>query len=674
MIANSLVWLQIRMAKAENSHKMITLDSEICSSIEGSFAREWLETNGIGGYASATVAGANTRRYHGLLVAATRPPLGRIVMLSKFEETLIVGGTRFELSSNQYPGTIHPEGYKYLTRFRLDPFPVWTFEAAGIEIERTLFMRHGENTTVVQWNIKDDVPMRIGRPTLEIKPLLAFREHHYLRHADGEFDGRYQADKEAVSTQPYAEMPPLYLTHNAATLEDQGHWYRDLEYAIERERGFDFHENLFQPFSLTFDLSATATIIASTEPKNVCDAEEFESIEIKRRADLVVRAEVEEESLWPLVLATDQFIVKRGTGKTVIAGYHWFSDWGRDTMIALPGLTLATNRPDIARSILSEFSRHISEGMLPNRFPDAGETPDYNTVDATLWYFEAIRAFAVKTNDLQFVRETLYEKLVDIINWHVRGTRYGIKVDDDGLLYAGQPGVQLTWMDAKVGDWVVTPRTGKPVEIQALWYNALCVLAYLAREFGDPKRQKIYRSMAAKAKASFRKIFWNAKDGCLYDVVEGDRKDASVRPNQIFAVSLANTMLDPATARKIVDKVEAELLTPFGLRSLSPSDTSYVPVYKGSPLERDGAYHQGTVWAWLIGPFVDAYRRTHSKDAMAERRITEITAGLQAHLSQAMAGQISEIFDADAPHNPRGATAQAWSVAELLRVVQNPDG
>lgn len=650
---------------------MITLSSEICSSDEGSFSREWLETNGIGGYASATVACANTRRYHGLLVAATRPPLGRVVMLSKFEETLIVGGVRFELSSNQYPGTIHPDGYKYLTRFRLDPFPVWTFEVAGIEIERLLFMPHGENTTVVQWKIKDDLSVRIARPTLEVKPLLAFRDHHHLRHEDGEFDGSYHADDGVVSIRPYPEMSPLYLTHSAMTLDDQGHWYRDLEYAIERERGFDFQEDLFQPFSLTFDLATTATIIASTEPRTAGDATKLEKSEIKRRAELVVRAETDDESLWPLVLAADQFIVARGTGKTVIAGYHWFSDWGRDTMIALPGLTLATNRPDIAKSILAEFSSYISEGMLPNRFPDVGETPDYNTVDATLWYFEAIRAFVGKTNDLQFVRETLYEKLVDIVNWHVRGTRYGIKVDGDGLLHAGQPGVQLTWMDAKVGDWVVTPRTGKPVEIQALWYNSLCVLADLAREFDDSKRQNIYHSMAAKAKASFRRTFWNAKDACLYDVVDGDLKDSSIRPNQIFAVSLAHTMLDTAPARKVVDKVEAELLTPFGLRSLSPRDPSYAPIYKGSPLERDAAYHQGTVWAWLIGPFIDAYRRTHSKDAMAERRIVEMTSGLQTHLSGAMVGQISEIFDGDAPHNPRGAAAQAWSVAELLRVMRN---
>ncbi len=650
---------------------MIELGSDICSSLEGSFTREWIETNGTGGYASATVACANTRRYHGLLVAATRPPLGRVVMLSKLEETLIVGGVRFELSTNQYPGTIHPEGYKYLTRFRLDPFPVWTFEAAGIEIEKSLFMHHGENTTVVQWKIKDDLSVRIARPSLEVKPLLAFRDHHNLRHEDVEFDGSYHADEGVVSIRPYPEMSPLYLTHSAMTLEDQGHWYRDLEYAIERERGFDFQEDLFQPFSLTFDLATTATIIAATEPRTAADATKLEKSEIKRRAELVVRAETDDESLWPLVLAADQFIVARGTGKTVIAGYHWFSDWGRDTMIALPGLTLATNRPDIAKSILAEFSSYISEGMLPNRFPDAVETPDYNTVDATLWFFEAIRAYLAKTGDQQFVREVMYEKLVDIIEWHVRGTRYSIHVGEDGLLYAGEAGSQLTWMDAKIGDWVVTPRTGKPVEIQALWYNTLCIMADLAKEFGDTKRQKLYRKMSAKTKASFREQYWNTSEKCLYDVIDGDERDASIRPNQIFAVSLHHTMLDPATARWVVDKVEAELLTPFGLRSLAPSDPGYTPIYIGSPLDRDASYHQGTVWGWLIGPFIDAYRKTHSREAMAERRIDEILIGLKEHLNTAMLGQVSEIFDADAPHKPRGAAAQAWSVAELLRVMRN---
>jgi predicted glycogen debranching enzyme len=587
-----------------------------------------------------------------------------MVLLSKFEETLIIDGERFEISCNQYPGTVNPEGYKYLTGFRLDPFPVWTFTVGGIEIERKLFMVYGENTTVITWSAKASNK----NVALELKPLLAFRDHHHLRHEDTNFGTDYDVEVGLVSIQPYAEMPRLYVAHNAKAIERQGHWYRNFEYAIEQERGFDFSEDLFQPFSMRFDLAKPANVIASTESKKMDQAPILESVQIARRKDLVEAADASDDFHAALALAADQFIVSRGTGKTVIAGYPWFSDWGRDTMIALGGLTLSTNRPEIARSILTEFSKHISEGMLPNRFPDAGETPEYNTVDATLWFFEAIRAYAEKTGDFEFVRETLYAKLVDIIVWHVRGTRYGIHVDTDGLLYAGEAGQQLTWMDAKIGDWVVTPRTGKAVEIQALWYNALCIMSDLAMRFGDAEDQPKYFEMAAIAKDSFNGQFWNEAEQCLFDVIDGDEKDASVRPNQIFAISLSHSMLDAATGRKIVDKVEADLLTPVGLRSLSPKDPRYVPIYIGSPHDRDASYHQGTVWGWLIGPFVDAYRKVHSTDKNIEKRVDDILVGFHSHLTEAMVGQISEIFDADPPHLPRGCAAQAWSVAELLRV------
>ena len=646
---------------------MIELSTEICSRFESSSTREWLETNGIGGYASSSVAGANTRRYHGLLVAATRPPLGRVVLLSKFEETLIVDGERFEISSNQYPGAVSPKGYEYLVDFCLDPFPRWIFNVEGIEIEKATFMVHGENTTVCQWKITNPSEILDLRSEIELKPLLAFRDHHHLRHVDVNFEREFVAEAASVSITPYAEMPTLHFAHNAEKIEKQGFWYRNLEYAIERERGFDHHEDLFQPFSLTFDLSSGAVVIASTEPKLVGDADDYRNSEMKRRATLVAAAGAKDDFSAQLVLAADQFIVSRGTGKTVIAGYHWFSDWGRDTMIALNGLTLATNRPEIAKSVLIEFSKHISEGMLPNRFPDAGETPEYNTVDATLWFFEAIRAYAEKTGDYDLIREQLYDKLVDIIDWHVRGTRYHIHVDTDGLLYAGGPRLQLTWMDAKVGDWVVTPRTGKAVEIQALWYNALCIMSGLAGRFGDQEKRDDYAEMAEIASESFVGQFWNETEQCLFDVVDGGKQDASIRPNQIFAVSLSHTMLDGEKARKIVDRVEAELLTPVGLRSLSPADPRYVGIYIGSPLERDGGYHQGTVWGWLIGHFVDAYRKVHSRDAKSDERINEIIGGFKDHLTEAMVGQVSEIFDGDPPHAPRGCAAQAWSVAEGLR-------
>lgn len=651
---------------------MIELGTSICSSFESSSAREWIETNGTGSYASSSVSGANTRRYHGLLVAATRPPLGRMVLLSKFEETVIIDGASYEISCNQYPGKVHPEGYRFLTRFRLDPFPIWTFSVDGIEIERKLFMVHGEDTTVVSWSVMRSTKDDKKHVELEVKPLLAFRDHHHLRHDQAAFDGSYDVQTGLVSISAAGDGPPLYFAHNAKAIEHQGYWYRDLEYLIEQERGFDFSEDVFQPFNFRFDLATDATVITATAPKDATDAAAFEASELSRRAGLVKPLAKADDFKDQLALAADQFIVSRGTGKTIIAGYHWFSDWGRDTMIALNGLTLATGRTDIAKSILDEFSKHISEGMLPNRFPDAGEVPEYNTVDATLWYFEAIRAYVETTGDFEFVREELYEKLVDIIEWHIRGTRYRIHVDDDGLLYAGEANVQLTWMDAKIGDWVVTPRTGKAVEIQALWYNALCCLADFAAKFGYQDDRTKYAAMAAKAKESFNKLFWNKEEQCLFDVVNTDGSDASIRPNQIFAVSLRHTMLDPSKARKVVDKIEAELLTPVGLRSLSPKDPRYVAIYIGSPFDRDAAYHQGPVWAWLIGGFIDAYRKVHSDETRTQARVSEIIAGFKAHLSESMVGQIAEIFDADSPHTARGCAAQAWSVAELLRVCAVP--
>ncbi len=433
-------------------------------------------------------------------------------------------------------------------------------------------------------------------------------------------------------------------------------------------RGFDFLEDLFQSFSLKFDVHDAAIVIASTEPQTISDIENFEKKEIERRDELIKTADAKDDFTKQLVLAADQFIVSRGAGKTIIAGYHWFSDWGRDTMIALNGLTLATGRVEIAKSILLEFSEHISEGMLPNRFPDAREEAEYNTVDATLWYFEAVRAYAEKTNDYQLIYENLYEKLINVILWHVHGTRYQIHLDTDGLLYAGETGVQLTWMDAKIGDWVVTPRTGKAVEIQALWYNALCIMADFAERFDDEKDKEKYLEMANAAKKSFNKIFWNAAEECLYDVVDGEEKDASVRPNQIFAVSLPNMMLSIGKAQKIVNKIEAELLTPVGLRSLSPKDSRYCSTYIGSPLDRDSAYHQGTVWAWLIGAYIDAYRKVHANGRKTEEHVSEILQGFRNLMTEAGLGQISEIFDAATPHTQRGCIAQAWSVAEVLRV------
>jgi predicted glycogen debranching enzyme len=641
---------------------MIEFTQELCRDLNQANNREWLETNGLGGFASSTITGLNTRRYHGLLIAATKPPVGRLLLLSKLEETLVIDGQRFDLSVNQYPGALHPNGYQYLKRFRCDPFPIFTYEVAGVEIEKSVFMPHGENTTVIQYKAN-----KTGRKTvaLEVHPLIACRDYHSTMHENRALNSHIEFGDAIATVQPYPDTPQLHFAHNACEAAATGYWYRNFEYKEEQARGLDFREDLFNPLVLKFELKARAraVVIASTEPHEVADVAALQRQELKRRKAAVAGAS--DEFSKQLFAAADQFIVARSAQKTVIAGYHWFSDWGRDTMIALPGLTLATDRADIAKSILLEFATHVDRGMLPNRFPDAGEEPEYNTVDATLWFFEAIRAWAEHTNDYEFVRANFYMVLNNILDWHIRGTRYGIRVDDDGLLQAGEAGVQLTWMDAKVGDWVVTPRIGKPVEIQALWYNALCVMRDFAQKFGETERAQQYDEMASRAHTSFQQQFWNDATDCLYDVVNGDERDGAIRPNQIFALSLPHALLSGEQAKSLLAVVERELLTPVGLRSLSPNDPNYIPRYAGGILERDGAYHQGTVWAWLMGPFITAHLKVNDDRKRAQQLLT----GFRAHLHEAGLGQVAEIFDAEPPHAPRGCIAQAWSVAELLRVI-----
>ncbi len=650
---------------------MIEIDQESCRNLETALSREWLETNGIGGFSSSTIVGLNTRRYHGLLTAATKPPVGRLVLLSKLEETLIIDGQRFELSANQYPGAVHPQGFQYQTSFRLDPFPRFTYEIQGVRLEKFVFMVQGKNTTVVQYDIfKTQSQGDTSSYSLEIRPLIAFRDYHGTTHENGALNPHVETENGLTTIKPYEDLPALHFAHDAAAIHTHGFWYRNFQYAVEQERGLDFAEDLFSPCAFTFDLNASASIriIASTERHDVSKADAYLQAELERREPLSGNSARGEDThlVTALTATADQFIVARERCKTVIAGYHWFSDWGRDTMIALPGLTLATGHTEIAKSILAEFANHVDQGMLPNRFPDAGETPEYNTVDATLWFFEAVRSLLQYTNDYEFVRRNLYTVLSDIIDWHVRGTRYNIHVDDDGLLYSGEPGVQLTWMDAKVGDWVVTPRHGKPVEIQALWYNALRVMEQLATKFKDAGAKKRYAAMADKARASFNKTFWNEKAGCLYDVINGEVRDASIRPNQILSVSLTNSMVPSKRARSILSAVERELLTPRGLRTLSPTDANYIGRYEGDPRSRDGAYHQGTAWPWLMGPFITAYMKTFGRKS-GQDFADEWLSQFQGHLNEACLGQVSEIFDGDAPHTPRGCVAQAWSVAELSR-------
>jgi predicted glycogen debranching enzyme len=640
--------------------------------------REWLVTNGLGGFAAGTVADANTRRYHGLLVAALKPPLERTVMLAKLDATVNYCGLDYPLSSNEFAdGSIDPHGYRHIERFRLeDGLPVWEYAFSDALIEKRIIMPHGENTTLVQFRVL----RASSEPRLTLRPLCTHRDYH--SHAQGGWDFQTETIDQGFRINAYPGAQAYYLRANgsASTLPAPG-WYWHFRHRVEAERGLDETEDLYSPGSFSIDLADgdAVTIAISTEPNAIIDFDSALSAELARRHALIdnMPRPVNESWVEQLVYATDQFIVARGSansahGHTVIAGYPWFGDWGRDTMIALPGLTLTTGRYEIAQSILLTFARYIDQGMLPNRFPDHGEEPDYNTVDATLWYVNAIYAYTHSSGKLDLA-EAIFDTLIDIVEWHRHGTRYNIHIDpDDGLLWAGEAGVQLTWMDAKVGDWVVTPRIGKAVEINALWYNALMGIADLAKRLGKQAVAAEFTSDAEQVSASFSH-FWNDQHGYLYDVIDGPvggekadgrRYDPSVRPNQIFAVSLPHSPLDTVQQRAVVDTCARTLVTSYGLRSLAPNSSEYIGHYAGGRVERDGAYHQGTVWAWLLGPFAEAHFRVYGN----AERARSFLRPLSGQLREACIGSISEIFDGEAPHRAQGCFAQAWSVSETLRV------
>jgi predicted glycogen debranching enzyme len=651
-------------------------------------SREWLLTNGMGGFASGTVAQANTRRYHGLLIATLKPPLERVLMVSKVDAAVTYRGDRRELACNEFSdGTLAPRGFEHLSEFHLDgTTPVWTFAIGDALLEQRQWMVRGENTTHIQYRL-----VHAGAPlSLELVPLCTYRDYHAQSRGRPQYAIESRQAGCTVTAFPGARPYRLDLENGQFRPDVDGYW--NFRHRLEAERGLDADEDLWRPGVFTAELrpgeSVTLTVSAEAEASQPQPARELE------RQQALLYSLPPSAPLWVrrLVLAADQFIVARegaaaispstasGTsgdgrrGVSVIAGYPWFGDWGRDTMIALPGLAIATGRFAEAASILRTFAQHLSQGMLPNRFPDDGEAPEYNTVDATLWYFHAIAEYQAASNDLGLVRE-LYPSLCEIIEWHQRGTRYGIKVDPvDGLLCAGEPGVQLTWMDAKVGDWVVTPRTGKAVEINALWHFALLQMHRWATALGDLVAARRFQEAAKKVAESFGAAFWCERTGGLYDVVDGPegalvngrRVDASIRPNQIFAVSLGTNLLPVQQQRAVVDTCARLLLTPVGLRSLAPDDPAYVPQYLGGPWQRDGSYHQGTVWSWLLGPFAIAHQQVYGDATYAQALLS----GIVPHLDEACVGSISEIFDAQAPHTPRGCFAQAWSVAETLRAWQ----
>jgi len=637
-------------------------------------AREWLVTNGIGGFTSGTVALANTRRYHGLLVASFKPPVDRLVLVSKVDVEVLYRGRRYALTSNEFgDGTLAPRGFENLTGFRLEgQLPVWTFALSDALLELRIYAAQGENTAWLRLRvIGASAPVEFA-----LTPLCAYRDYH--SHMQGGWRPGTHAEPQAVSVNAFDGAHPYRVSVDRGRFEAQADWYWNFRHRVEADRGLDDREDLFKPgvFRATLESGESLHLTATAESGERLEGSVALLREIQRQ-QRILRAVPAGTPEWlsRLHLAADQFIVARtessgeragkAAGKTIIAGYPWFSDWGRDTMIALPGLTLPTGRAGDAATILRTFGRHVSRGMLPNRFPDGGEAlqdGEYNTVDATLWFFHALDCYFEATRDLALLAELL-PVMRDILEWHQRGTRFGIGADPaDGLLRAGVPGVQLTWMDAKVGDWVVTPRIGKPVEINALWHFAHVAMARWqeALEFGSGAR---YIQAAQRIRESFRARFWNG--AYLHDVIDtpagGD--DASLRPNQIFAVSLGAGLLDEIQAHAVVEICARELLTPVGLRSLARGDAAYAPRFAGGPLQRDGAYHQGTVWSWLLGPFALAHYAVFGD---AEHALG-LLSGMAAHLDDACVGQVSEVFDGDAPFTPGGCCAQAWGVAETLR-------
>jgi predicted glycogen debranching enzyme len=655
---------------------IISFGPEICGDLEPALRREWLVTNGLGGYASGTLTGINTRRYHGLLVAALQPPVARTVLVSSLQETVVYDGRSYSLSTHEYAnGTIDPQGYRYLSEFRLEGLlPVWVFELGDALLERRVCMRYGANTTYVVYRLS-----RGSRPvTLTLTPLVTYRDFHSLRPGQG-WQLRPEAVPHGMRIMPGANTAPFWLLANAGSVSSNGTWWWNFAYREEAVRGQDDRDDLFAPGDFTCELAPgeSCTLALTTDSDAELDGEGALAAASQRQRDLLQLAEAGSESplARQMVLAADQFLVARqvpspatsaAPGRTVIAGYHWFNDWGRDTMIALPGLTLATGRSEEATNILRTFARYVVDGLLPNNFPDsAGAVPGYNTADATLWYVVAIYRYVEATGDTSLVDELL-PTLCDIVDWHLRGTRYNIRVDAaDGLLHAGEPGMQLTWMDAKVDDWVVTPRIGKPVEINALWYNVLRILEGFVSERGDIDAAARYGGLAEQARDSFHTRFLSAAHSWLADVVDGpDGDDWACRPNQIFALALPFPLIEGAEAATMLDAVASSLYTTYGLRSLAPDDPAYKGTYSGDRIARDGAYHQGTAWAWLLGPYVEAHYRVHHDAAAA----LALLAPFEHHLTDAGLGSISEIFDGDPPHTPRGCIAQAWSVAEILRV------
>jgi len=652
---------------------------------------EWIETNGLGGYAFLAVNGDLPRRYSGLLVAAIKPPVGRQLTLATLDESLSGDAGTFELGIHRHPemdggtspGLLHPRGDQLLESFDRWPFPRHVWLAGPTRLERRVIMIHGFNAVLIRYRLLDgEGPIRLG-----LRPLLAFRDHHDNRHA---------ADSSSVPFTTVTDSPDRLIfdpgdggpvltlralgKEGGADLAWQSDptWIREILHEREIERGLDDRDDFAAPGRATLQLvpgqPLDLLVTVGEPPPGTPD--ELEEAELDRRRALLKPVMNRPEWIRTLHLAADQFLVRRGASqRTIVAGYPWFTDWGRDSMISLPGLCLATGRLDAAGEILSTFAAHIRDGLLPNHFPDATDLPEYNTLDASLWFFQAIRQYLAAGGSINRVRRDLYPAGREIIDRYATGTGYGIHADTDGLITWAWPNTALTWMDARVGDWAVTPRQGKPVEIQALWHGALMEMSDLAERFKDIDSARAWRASAARVRVSFRAAFWNEARGYLHDLIKLDgTPDPAIRPNALFAVSLPYDLLPLDEARRIVATASRELYVGVGLRSLARGEEEYEPIYVGDRRQRDAAYHQGTVWGWLLGPYLEATWRTSADRRTAGLEVERLLAIGARHLMEDGVGSWAEVFDAEPPHTPRGCPAQAWSVAEPLRLLALLDG
>ncbi len=645
------------MSVADARAALFSIPKEICRDFERASRLEWLDTNHTGSFAMGTVAGVNTRRYHGLLIASSHPPAERCCILPRVEETVELNGQDFDLATVQYPGIVQPRGFELLDEFVIDPFPKWAYRLGGNVIEKSICMLEGKQSVLVSYGTLESCRLRV-------RICLAYRDYHGLTHRNDLIRGSADAWPGRISIQPYPGMPVLTIFHSGSWWEQDGIWILNHEYLRELDRGLDFREDLFSPGSIMFDLRPDRPVwLLAT-----IDQGQDEPVPSDDRIASLISAEAARRSNGTLARALDQFRITRADGsRSLIAGYPWFTDWSRDTLISLPALSIGKFPAAEPREILRQLLTYRRRGLLPNHFSDWHSQPEYNSVDAALWFFIAAYDLVRRTGDLAFVRDVLYPAAQDIIEWYQRGTDYGIYIDPaDHLLSSGTAQTQITWMDAKVGDLVITPRNGKAVEVNALWCNALRIAAAWADMLCLTRDRDRYEADADATRAPFEAKFWNPATGCLFDVLTPAEPDASIRPNQLLAISLPFPLLTRERAQSIVNVVQEKLVTPVGLRTLDPADPSYRPRFHGGAAERDSAYHQGTVWPWLMGPFVAAYLFAYGESQEARLFCRKLVKTLADELTSCCLGSLSEVYDGDPPRKPGGCPAQLWSVAQLM--------